>query len=372
MNFNHPDFKYWLAFAKCNKVGSVFIERIYNHFNSMSEGWHASSSDLLSIAALKQSQIEAFNEEKKKINPDKLIDELFEKNIKAITIADENYPLLLKEIDNRPSIFFVKGTLKNYDLEKTLAIVGSRKISKYAHDVTKQIISEIPDKNITIVSGMALGADACAHRAALDNDIKTIAVLGSGFDFVYPRENKDIFEKILDNEGALISEYYFDMPPQPWMFPHRNRIVSGMSKGTLIVEAALKSGALITAKLALEQNREVMCIPGAINNQNTQGIYKLLKEGASIVTEAKDIFNCLNWQIESQQLFLDISKNKKTDFLDNEEKVYKTLDLDPVTLDEIILKTNLSTEELMIALTTLEMKGFIQKTGTEQYARTMK
>jgi DNA processing protein len=152
--------------------------------------------------------------------------------------------------------------LSSCNLEKTLAIVGSRKISNYCKDTLNKIVQDIPDKRITIISGMALGADACAHRAALENNIKTIAVLGSGFDHVYPRENKDIYNKILEGNGAVLSEYYPDLQPMPWMFPHRNRIVSGLSKGVLVAEAAAKSGALITAKLALEQNRDIMCIRG--------------------------------------------------------------------------------------------------------------
>lgn len=369
MNFNNPELKYWLAFSKCNRVGNVFIEKIYERFKSLNEAWHASSSDLLFYSDLTHKQIEEFAQERKKINPEQLIDELFEKDISVITIADDNYPPLLKEIPKRPAIFYFRGNLKECNLSKTLAVVGSRKLSKYASDVLTQLISDFPSKDMTIISGMALGADACAHQAALKNGIKTIAVLGSGFDHIYPRENINIYKKILDDNGAVISEYYFDMSPQPWMFPHRNRIVSGLSQGSLIVEAAEKSGALITARTALEQNREVMCIPGAITNPNTKGIYKLIKEGTSIVTEPQDIFNYLNWEIEDKTAS---EKNKTTDFLDNEEKVYKTLSLDPSTLDEIISKTNLSAEEILITLTTLELKGFIQKTGTQQYARTLK
>lgn len=369
MNYNNPELKYWLAFSKCNKVGSVFIEKIYDKFKSLSEAWMASSSDLLFFSDLTNKQIEEFIEERKKINPDKLIDELFKKNISIITIADENYPPLLKEIPKRPPIFFYRGNLKGCNLERTLAVVGSRKLSKYASDVLSQLISDLPTKDITIVSGMALGADACAHQAALKHNMKTIAVLGSGFDHIYPKENLNIYKKILDDNGAVISEYYYDMSPQPWMFPHRNRIVSGLSKGTLILEAAEKSGALITARTALEQNRDVMCIPGAITNPNTKGIYKLIKEGAYVVTEAQDIFNYLNWQVDNETTS---EKNKNTDFLDNEEKVYKTLSLDPSTLDEIISKTNLSAEEILITLTTLELKGYIQKIGTQHYARTLK
>ncbi|EKE03380.1 MAG: hypothetical protein ACD_20C00211G0014 [uncultured bacterium] len=359
------EIKYWLAFSRINSIGSRFIQKVWGHFGSVKEAWLASNADLLRVEGLQYNGIQNFTETRKSINPDQVLEDIEKRNIKVLTLQDEEYPALLRQIPDPPAILFIKGNLEVCNLDKTLAIVGSRKASHYIIEILSKMINELQGTDITIVSGMALGVDSCAHKAALKNNLKTIAVLGAGFDHIYPKSNKGLFQEIIDGNGAVISEYYPSEEPEPWKFPARNRIVSGLSKGTLIAEAGLKSGALITANLCLEHNRELMCIPGLITNPNTEGIHKLLKDGAGVVTNAKDIFNYLNWQYECDAE--NGQKNLKLDLLDNEKKIYEILSLEPINFDEILNKSRLNTQDVMITLTTLELNGLIKQLPGQNY-----
>ena len=226
-----------------------------------------------------------------------------------------------------------------------------------------KVISELQNTDICIVSGLASGIDTTAHLAAINNNLKTIGVIASGFDFVYPTANKELYKKIEDNYGAIISEYYPTFEPIKFRFPQRNRIVSGLSYGTLLAEASLKSGALITANLTLEQGRELMCIPGLITNPNTEGIYKLLKNGATLVTCADDILEALGWEIkiEQQSLF------SKIDLSEEEQKIYEALEIEDKGVDELQTYSKMSVDNLLMYLTTMELKGIIKQVDGDRY-----
>lgn len=364
----NEDLKYWVALSKCD-FDSVYTVEAYKHFDSIQEVWYASTSDIAQIESIGLQKASNMSERKKKVNPEQALDEILSRNIQILTYDDADYPERLREIHNPPASLFVKGNLKDCNLDKVLAVVGSRKASHYILDILGKIIRDIPSPDITVISGMALGIDTCAHQAALDANLKTIAVLGGGFDFVYPAQNKNLFAKIIDGNGAVLSEYYPTIEPMSWQFPHRNRIVSGMSKGVLVAEAAEKSGALITAHLALEQNKELMCIPGLVTNPNAKGTNNLIKSGAALITEAQDIMNALDWQIESvSPRQKEVIENK---LLDNEQKVYKTLTLEAKSIDEILNETELSTAELMVILTSLELQGIIKQIPQEKFIRTL-
>jgi DNA processing protein len=369
MDYSNKNLKYWLAFSKQEHIGSTTINRLWNHFGCIKDAWHASNTDFLEVEGLQQWRVEKFFEARKNISPEQALDEIVLKNIKVITIEDENYPYLLKQIFDPPVVLFVKGDLSECNFDRTLAIVGSRRASEYALDLLSKIINDFAGTDITIVSGMALGVDACAHRGALRNNLKTIAVLGSGFDYVYPPKNKDIFEQTINGNGAVLSEFYPSCQPLPQRFPMRNRIVSGLSKGTLIAEASLKSGALITANLTLEQNRELMCIPGMISNPNTEGIYKLLKQGAGLVTNAQDVLDHLKWSYNGAKS--PNMKKCKINLLDNEAELYEILKLEALTIDKIVNQSSLSIGDLMVTLTSLELKGLIKQLPGEKYVRTL-
>ena len=300
-----------------------------------------------------------------KTNPDKVLDQVTNKGIKYITLDDEKYPKMLKNIADPPAVLYYRGSLDICNLEKTLAVVGSRKASYHAKEELDKIISQLAGTDICIVSGLAAGIDTQAHLSALDNNIKTVGVIASGLDFYYPTSNKHLYERIENGNGAVISEYFPTFEPLKFRFPQRNRIVSGLSYGTLVAEASLKSGALITANLTLEQGRELMCMPGLISNPNTEGIYKLLKNGATLITSAEDILNALNWEIkssQSQQLELPILN-------DSELKIFNALEIEEKGVDELASITGLNIEDLLTDLTTMELKGIIKQVSGDRYKR---
>ncbi len=357
--------KYWYAFAKLTKTSSAFVNKLYCHFGSIELAWHAQAYDLWKIEGLQERQIQSFLEERKTINSDECKDYIQKRGIDFIHPEDKRYPELLKHIPDPPTGLFMLGDISSCNLERTIAVVGSRRASENAKMTLKSILSGLKNTDVCIISGMAEGIDTVAHKSALENNLKTIAVIGGGFDRIYPKSNVELFNKIINGNGAVLTEYWPDVDAISWHFPVRNRIVSGLSKGVLVAEAAIKSGAMITAKLALEQGRELMCMPGLISNPNTEGIYSLIKTGASIVTNAQDILDSLNWQITAEK-----SSNNKHDFKnlpENEQQIIDFISKDPLTIDEIALKTQIDISELMIILTKLELENIISQTNGEKY-----
>ncbi len=357
--------KYWLAFSSIEQIDSRFIQRLYNYFGDIEVAFNASLGDLSQIDGLNIKKAEAFITLRNKISPDRVLNEITSRNIKYLTFDDEKYPQMLKNIENPPMILYYKGNLDDCNLNKTLAIVGSRRASYNAKEELNKIISQLNGTDICIVSGLASGIDTQAHISALENNIKTIGVIASGLDFYYPTSNKHLYEKIENGNGAVISEYFPTFEPLKFRFPQRNRIVSGLSYGTLVAEASLKSGALITANLTLEQGRELMCMPGLISNPNTEGIYKLLKNGATLVTSADDILNALNWEIKTEKS----SQLKLSDLSENETKIIEALEIEEKGIDELLLLTKMNLEDLLTDLTTMELKGIIKQVSGDRYKK---
>lgn len=358
------DAKYWLAFASIEEIGSVFIKTLFNHFGSIKSAWCASPSELYLVENLTKNQISEFLQKRSERDPDECLEYIRNKNIKFLNFTDEEYPYLLKQISNPPMTLFYKGDLSRCNFGRTLAVVGSRKASDAAKTVLTKILDDFAGTDVCIVSGLALGIDTCAHKAAVKNKLSTIGVIASGFDFVYPTQNRDLYRKIENECGVIFSEYWPTFEPLRWRFPHRNRIVTGLCKGTLVAEAAIKSGALISANLCLEQNRELMCMPGLLTNPNTEGIYQLIKNGAAVVTRAQDILDTLNWQLETAP-----KKTKQTpaDLEENEQKVFDIISLQDSTADAVAAQTGIAFDELSVILTMLELKGYIKQTGGEKY-----
>ena len=360
--------KYWLAFSSLEKVSSIFTQRLYEYFSDIEVAWGADISELVKVPHITKKQLENYLEEKKNINPDKCLDYIANSGFDFVNYDSPEYPPLLKQIYNPPMTLFLAGDLTRCNLDKTLAVVGSRKASDNSKEILKQIIAEFSNTDVCIVSGLAMGIDTTAHTAAINSNISTIAVLGGGLNHIYPASNKQLYQKIKDKNGVVISEYWPTFEPIAWRFPHRNRIVSGLSRGTLVAEAALKSGALITAKLATEQNRELMCIPGLVSNPNTAGVHKLLKEGASLVTSADDILNILNWEIKHDTTQETINKvDNVNNISEKEREILDLISKDSLTFDEIISKIGLNIADLMVILTNLEIRGLIKQTNGERY-----
>lgn len=354
--------KYWIALSSIEELSSSFIQKLYNHFGDIEKAFNA--GDLSEIDGLSVKKAEKFLRLRDKTDPDKALQLVKERGVKYLTFENEKYPQMLRNIDDAPSVLYYKGDLFDCNLDKTLAVVGSRRATSYAKDALAKIISELNGTDICIVSGLASGIDTTAHVSALDNNLKTIGVIASGFDYTYPASNKELYKRIEDGNGAVLSEYYPTFEPLKFRFPQRNRIVSGLSYGTLVAEASLKSGALITANLTLEQGRELMCIPGLITNPNTQGIYKLLKNGATLVTCADDVLEALGWEvkIEQKNLF-------ELDLSENEQLIFDALEIEDKCFDELQAFTRLSVDDLLTYLTTMELKGIIKQVDGDRYRK---
>ncbi len=354
--------KYWIALSSIEELSSSFIQKLYNHFGDIEKAFKA--GDLSEIDGLSVKKAEKFLRLRDKTDPDKALQLVKERGVKYLTFEDEQYPQMLRNIYDAPSVLYYKGDLFDCNLDKTFAVVGSRRATSYAKDALAKIISELNGTDICIVSGLASGIDTTAHVSALDNNLKTIGVIASGFDYTYPASNKELYKRIEDGNGAVVSEYYPTFEPLKFRFPQRNRIVSGLSYGTLVAEASLKSGALITANLTLEQGRELMCIPGLVTNPNTQGIYKLLKNGATLVTCADDVLEALGWEvkIEQKNLF-------ELDLSENEQLIFDALEIEDKCFDELQAFTRLSVDDLLTYLTTMELKGIIKQVDGDRYRK---
>lgn len=360
--------KFWLAFASIEELGSCFVEKLYNHFGCIENAWTISSSELVKVEGLTKKQISYFLEKRKNINPDECYEFILKRGIKYITLESADYPKMLKEIYNAPTVLFIKGDLGVCNLDKTLAVVGSRRASSSAKEVLNKILLEFSGTDLCVVSGLAAGIDTVAHKSALEAGVKTIGVIASGFDHCYPSANRQLYKDIADGNGAIVTEYWPTFEPLSFRFPQRNRIVSGLSYGTLIAEAALKSGAMITANLTLDQNRELMCMPGSLTNPNTEGIYKLLQDGATMVTKAEDIMNALGWTFSKNNQV----RTTKFDLSEQEQKVFDIVAVEPKLFDDIMNLTKISFDDLMSVLTMLELKGIIKQIDGEKYASCVK
>ena len=353
--------KYWVAFSAL-EIDSTFIQRLYNYFGDIESAYDSTLCDLEQIDELSVVKAKNFINKKKNVNPDKLLEEVQKRGIEILNFDDKDYPYMLSQISNPPMTLFYKGDLFSCNLERTVAFVGSRKASFNGKEGVRKIIKDLANTDVCIVSGLASGIDTVSHESAINNNLKTIGVIASGFDFVYPKENKQLYEKIENGAGAIVTEYFPTVEPLQFRFPQRNRIVTGLSYGTVVGEAALKSGALISANLTLEQGRELMCIPGAINNVNTEGVYKLIKDGAGIVTSGEDILNTLGWTILREVCEIQ-------EMSDTQKIIFDIIGVEPKSFDEIQSVTKLDTESLLTTLTMMEIEGLVEKTESDRYKR---
>jgi len=358
--------KFWTAFSSIEQLDSTFIQRLYNYFGDIEIAFNASLHDLEQIEGLSRIKAENFISKKKGVNPEQTLELVLKKGINILTYDDERYPYMLRQISNPPMTLYYKGDLFSCNLDRTVAFVGSRKASYEGKESVKRVISNLANTDICIVSGLATGIDAISHKSAIENNLKTIGVIASGLDHIYPSGNKALYEQIENGNGAVVTEYYPTFEPLQFRFPQRNRIVTGLSYGTVVGEAAIKSGALISANLALEQGRELMCIPGAINNINTEGIYKLLKDGATMVTKGEDILNALGWEIS---LIEDSSNKNDINIPEQYLPLFDIIKIEPKTFDELQSETGMNTEELLTYLTEMELHGLIEQSEGERYRR---
>lgn len=296
---------------------------------------------------------------------DATMDYMDKKNIGFVSIYDAAYPELLKNIDNPPFGLFIIGHMPE-DEDIKISVVGTRRCSQYGRSTAFALSRDLALKNAVIVSGLAEGIDAMAHKGALDAKGITLGVMACGVDICYPEVNKNVYAAILER-GAIVSEFPPKTEPKPWFFPMRNRIISGLSNGLIVVEAPLKSGSLITANYALDQGREVMAVPGNITSRLSAGSNMLIKEGACLVSSATEVFDCLGIiEDEKENTFVKCGNNE----LAPEEKlVYDCISLAPVTVDEIMHITNMRLPNVQYILIKLELMGIISKQPGQRFIR---
>ncbi len=355
---------YWIAFSRVLGIGPVRFQMLLNFFHDdVATAWHA-DSQALTAAGLDQRTIEAFLMQRKRILPEQELEKLARLRIRVITWKDTAYPPLLRKIEYAPPVLYTCGTLTEDDRQFTLGIVGTRKMSSYGQQVTERLTEDLVEGKMTIVSGLALGVDTVAHTAALNAGGRTLAVLASGLDIIYPRSNYTLARRIVESgQGALITPFPLGVQPEAGNFPARNHIISGLSLGILVTEAPQKSGALITANSALEQGREVFAVPSGIFSPAGGGVNKLIQDGAHPVTNVNDILSCLNIHMLPQHVEAQTTLPASPE----EQALLRVLSHENRHIDDIIREVGLPAHTVSALLTVMELKGMIRQVGGMHY-----
>jgi len=378
------DIRYWLALRRAPDTGDVNIRRLVEHFGSPREVFRANRADLSVAGITSKARVEALAKFLKSFSDWSFIDDELSKvsrmGAKIISLTDNEYPELLKNIANPPVLLYVKGRLEKEDMQ-AIAVVGSRFATSYGLQQAERLSCSLAQKGITIVSGLANGIDSAAHRATIKAGGRTLAILGSGLDVIYPPKNTPLYFDIAAN-GAVISEFQLGTSPERGNFPRRNRLISGLSLGTIVVEAAAKSGSLITASCALEQGREVFAVPGSVNAPTSKGTNKLLKQGARLVEDADDIISELSVVLSG--VLSGFTKDKSSISRDSvaepvkpvkprpqltsdEEALLSVLAYEPRHVDAIAAEVKFSTAQLLSLLLALELKGLVHQDSGMQF-----
>ena len=358
MNCN--DLKYRVGFSFIPGIGRVRLGQLESHFDNLELAWKASLAELRQ-ARLEDAAIKSIAVSRPKIDLDEEMNKLAKYDVQVLSYRDEDYPSRLKQIYDYPPIIYIRGKLEPAD-EWCLAVVGTRRATTYGRQVTEEIVADIARNKITIVSGLARGIDSIAHQTAIEAGGRTIAVCASGLDTIYPAENLNLAKRITEN-GALVSEYPLGIRPRPDHFPRRNRILSGMSLGVLVTEAGEGSGALITADMALEQNRDVLAIPGSILSPASQGTNRLIQQGAKLVRGCQDILEELNLRAVAQQMeFKEITPES-----DIEAAILRKLSHEPAHIDDICTGAGLPVSSVSGTLAMMELKGMVRSVGNMSY-----
>lgn len=363
INIQSGDVQYLLALHSVNGLGPIRLKLLIDYFQNARLVWQADQKELKKTG-LPENAIRSLADTRKKLDPEKYLEEIIKAKISWLTIFDKDYPPLLKEIPAPPVVLFYKGEILPSD-SRAVAVVGTRKITGYGRMVTEKFTKGLVDCRVTIVSGLARGVDSLAHRTAVEANGRTLAVLGGGLKHIFPLENARLAEQICNGYGAVISEFAPDEESLPGNFPARNRIISGLSLGVLVTEAAEDSGSLITARCALDQGREVFAVPGPITSDLSQGPSLLIKQGARLVTSAEEIMEELGIsQIKNSKLKVksDLKLN------DLEQKILESLN-EEKHVDEVCRELNLSAAEVSATLMKLEIVGLVKNLGGGNFTK---
>lgn len=354
------DLRYWIGFNVVRGIGPTRLRALLDYFGDLESAWHASEMALRS-AGLDRRSLESLLAARSSLDLDTVLAQIEDEGAHILTWESAAYPRLLLEINAPPPVLYVKGALTEADAW-AVGVVGTRRASVYGREVARRLSGSLARNGITIVSGMARGIDAEAHRAALSNGGRTIAVLGCGVDLVYPPEHRKLAREIEKN-GALVSDYPLGTKPEGRNFPPRNRIISGLSLGVLVVEAGRRSGALITADYAAEQGRDVFAIPGSIMTKGSVGTNTLIQDGAKLVLTPEDMLEELNLtmvaeQVEAQQL---LPTNE------TEAALLDKLSTEPVHVDDLQRQMAMPISQVTSTLAMMELKGLVRQVGGMKY-----
>ena len=354
------DKRYWVGFNLVRGVGAVRLASLIKHFGDVQAAWNGTAEELRAagLGAKTAARLLAVREG---VDLQSLCEKISAQGIQILTSDDEAYPRRLKEIEQPPPVLYVRGEWLPDD-QFAVAVVGTRGITAYGRQITEQLVSHLAANGVTVVSGLARGVDATAHHAALNAGGRTAAVLGSGVDRIYPPENRALAERMLER-GAILSDYPLGTAPESANFPPRNRIISGLSMATVVIEAGDTSGALITAEFAAEQGREVFAVPGSILAPQSRGTNRLIQNGALPLLSPDDLLQALDLRRVGQHK----EARHALPANDIETALLNTLGSEPLHVDEVRNRTGLPVEKVSAALVMMELKGMVRQVGGMQY-----
>lgn len=357
------DLKYWLGFNYVSGIGPAKVQALLGYFGTLERAWRATDVELLDIG-FDARAIQSFNDTRRTLDLDKYTQQVEASGVKVLTWSRDDYPDLLREIPAAPPLLFVRGSYEPID-RWAVAVVGTRRLTAYGRQVTRDLVTGLVGNGITIVSGLARGIDAVAHRSAIESGGRTIAVMASGIDKVYPPEHRDLARDIVNGHGALVTDYPFGAEPESNHFPARNRLISGLSLGVVVIEAGEKSGALITARFALEQNREVFAVPGNIHSPVSIGTNRLIQQGGKLVMRVEDVLEELNLKMVTEQAAVQAVLPETAE----EAELISQLSSHPLHIDELRRLTGMPSSLISSTLTMMELKGMVQQVGGMHYVR---
>ena len=357
------DLKYWLGFNLVKGIGPAKLQALLDYFGALGRAWHATELQLEKLGFDKRA-IRNLLAARRDLDLDRCMAQTEKAGVTLLTWASPEYPTYLREVPNAPPLLYVHGALTEQD-RLAVAVVGTRRLTSYGRQITRELVTGLVQQGVTVVSGLARGIDAVAHKTVLELGGRTIGVPGSGLDCIYPAENRPLAQQMREGQGAVISEYALGVQPEAKNFPPRNRVISGLSLGVIVVEAGEKSGALITANFALEQNREVFAVPGNVNSPVSKGPNRLIQQGAKLVLSVEDVLEELQLGRVVAQTAVQLALPESAE----EAALLAHLSAQPVHVDELCRQTGLPTNQVGSTLTMMELKGIVQQVGGMRYVR---
>ncbi len=354
---------YWVAFRLAEITSSSSMVALQDYFGSLERAWHADAKDLRRVLGSREKSLATLLTARTIIRLERELAELDAAGVQIVTLVDDAYPPLLREIAAPPPVLFYRGEIRETDTQ-AVAIVGTRRMSSYGRVMASELAGGLAEAGITVVSGLALGIDGVAHQSAIAANGRTFAVLGSGIHDIYPREHRELARQVA-RQGALISDNVPHAKPDRWNFPARNRIISGLALGVIVVEAPEKSGTLITVDFAADQGRDVFVVPGPVTAAASEGCNRLLRDGARLIRSAEDVIEDLRLRQPDQ----DVAVQAPLLLEEDERRVLNVLTSDARHVDDVVEAVSMPTPNVAALLLTLELQGLVQNVGAQYYTR---